>query len=62
MRRASHEEWIRYYQSAGARRLRGRDPLELYLKRRDTRERLLNVGSTALLAVVLVMFYAILVR
>jgi hypothetical protein len=63
MSRATTEEWIRYYAAARQRRrVSGADPLERYRARKEREEKRLFIGSTLLLAVVLSVFYSVLVR
>ena len=63
MSRATSEEWIRYYEGARERRrVSGGDPLARYRARKAKEELRLFVGSAFLLAVVLSVFYSVLVR
>jgi type II secretory pathway component PulM len=63
MRRATNDEWNRYYQTARYRsRESGRDPLERYVRRHEARQKGLFVGSSALLVTLLAVFYSVLTR
>jgi hypothetical protein len=63
VRRATSDDWSRYYECARQRRrVIGGDPLTKYLKRRDTREKRFFIGSSVLLLSVLIAFYSVLVR
>jgi type II secretory pathway component PulM len=63
MRRATSEDWSRYYEGARhRRRVIGGDPLAKYLERRDTREKMFFIASSVLLLGVLIIFYSVLVR
>jgi type II secretory pathway component PulM len=63
MQRATNDEWNRYYETARYRsRESGVDPLKRYVRRHEARQRRLFVGSSALLAALLAVFYSVLTR
>jgi hypothetical protein len=63
MRRATNDEWSRYYETARRRsRESGGDPLERYVRRHEAQQRRLFVGSSVLLAGLLAVFYSVLMR
>jgi type II secretory pathway component PulM len=63
MSRATNDEWIRYYEVASRRRrANGGDPLTKYLKRQTTREKRFLFGSSVVMAVLVGVFYSVLMR
>ncbi len=63
MRRATNDEWNRYYETARHRsRESGGDPWARYVRRHEVRQRRLFVGSSALLAGLFAVFYSVLMH
>lgn len=63
MARATTDEWGKYYETAEQRRQQlGGDPLKRYLDRYAARQRILFLGSSFCLAVLVTVFCVVLAR
>ena len=63
MSRATSDDWNRYYEKARERRrARGRDPLDLLIRRHVVRERMFLAGSSLFVAALVMACYGMLVR
>jgi len=61
--KATTNEWGKYYETAEERRhLQGGDPLKRYLDRYVARQRILFLGSSFCLAVLVTAFWVVLAR